>query len=363
VKRPEVEAAALPLLIKQRARQLNGVLAGFAPGELRFERAVRDTVETHPYAEADVRAQLQRIVRPEPEALRRLASSELAGCDGTVVVPNEILHLVAATVPGLVVESLLTGLYLGAHNQIRGSRRETVLDPFLDYLREAAPEHADQVRVVVDIDWRAPDAAIVYGSDDAVEMVRQRLDEPVAGYGSREGIAVVTPNAQDGWERLLARDIVMFAQRGCMSPSHVWLARGADAGQLAALAAAIRDALPNHITDVGAAAATARSIADAWMLGAMLGGHAPPDLLDAPAVAVQIHRADDDAELARDAARLSSKLQTAVLACDPRERRRLRPLLEDAGCSRVVEPGAAHQPAWDWRHDGLGRFAPLARRA
>ena len=55
-------------------------------------------------------------------------------------------------------------------------------------------------------------------------------------------------------------------------------------------------------------------------------------------------------------------LQTAVIvAATDIRRNELSEIAEHAGCSRVCNPGQAHDQAADWPHDGIGWFAPLLR--
>jgi hypothetical protein len=74
----------------------------------------------------------------------------------------------------------------------------------------------------------------VYGSDETIAAVRSRARTGVVvrAHGAGLGIAVVTRNADLGAAAAaLARDVVPFDQRGCLSPRLAFVEGGADRGE------------------------------------------------------------------------------------------------------------------------------------
>lgn len=339
------------------------------PPEL--QDAVDATVTSFGDSRAEVTRQLLRVARDMTSANLRRAL--LAQADGDAErlrrAPQALLHLVAATVPGLSVESVLWGLALGCHNACRPSRDDTTIRPFLRFLERVAPRLAARVELVSAPDWEAMDGAVVFGSDETIAMVRQRLGtRPVAGYGSRTGIAVVTEGAMagsEGWMYQLVDDIRRFGQRGCMSPRRVYGVDQDPAELAAALAAALRSRvemqvspreLTRHVPEPYAARAASDAAALASIVLASPAGTTVPVHVDAFSFEVVGVRSS---ELRGQVAALGSHLQTAVACCAPDEREALAHELEAAGCTRVCHPGTAHEPPFSWRHDGIGRVAPL----
>jgi Acyl-CoA reductase (LuxC) len=372
--------------VRRRLATVDAALAGWEPGGELFDRAVADTVALHGYSQSDVERQLLHLVR-ERNSASALESSLRAEAGGAPVrgrTPGEVLHLVAGTVPGLAMESVLTAYVLGARSQLRPSRQETVLGHFLTHASKTAPALVGTVDLVGELRWATPDAAIVYGSDDTVELVRHRLTgRAVASYGSREGIAVVTGSAGEGWAIAVADDVLTFAQRGCMSPSHLFvLSSGDTAGSGSAgdgaraehefearcdqLRAALLERRALHVVD-GAGELAARTSTDDAALARVLASIVPVGEetaerttgLSVPPARLTVTLARDAAHLAEEVAELGTRLQTAVLACATEERAAITQVLATAGCTRVEQPGRAHFPPAAWAHDGIGRFAPL----
>lgn len=355
---------ALGAHVRRRLRTIDAALHGWRPGTPEFDAAVAETVSRHGYAPVDVERQLLHVAhrRCTGAALADALGQETAGEPVRGRAPREVLQLVAATVPGLAMESLLVAYTLGARSQIRPAREETVLAHFLAHASGLAPALVGSVELVPELRWATADAAIVYGSDETVALVRSRLGEdcPLASYGSREGISVVTPDADAEWAGLVADDVMCFGQRGCMSPSHLFVL-GAEADArfrssqlreaLIARRAAHMAASSNQALDLAERAAQ-----DDETLAAIAGG---AEVIHVPPARLTVHRARDAHDLGSAVARLGGRLQTAVLACAAQDRSHLTAALLQAGCSRVCLPGEAHLPPADWPHDGIGRFAPL----
>jgi acyl-CoA reductase-like NAD-dependent aldehyde dehydrogenase len=101
---------------------------------------------------------------------------------------------------------------------VRPSRREPVF-------ARALVEEARDPAIVLE-ETRAPEEVDageihVYGRDETIEDVRKRAKPGVRvrGHGAGMGIAVVSPGADLCCSaELLARDVVAFDQRGCLSP-------------------------------------------------------------------------------------------------------------------------------------------------
>lgn len=356
--------------------------------------AVAGEVARNGLSAREVDGQLTRITAALDEAtLRRVLDLELDDAggldDGRLVAPREILHLAAGTVPGLLAESVLWGLAVGARNQCRPSRDDATFRHFHDLLQRIAPELAMRVEVVDEVRWQTADAAIVHGTDETVAHVRTRLaaGTPIAGFGSRDGIAVLTPDGiagEPGWAGLLARDIDSFRGRGCMTPRHVIVLGTAAAGSTATVARRLGAALADRgaarrpsatpvdrrdahdpRNDALMASVAGRRAVDEHVLAAIAA--AAGDAVPRPAphivangeTSVTVLAADDLPELAVWLDGRRSTLQTAVVCAAPDERTAIERALLDGGCTRTCPPGEAHRPPVDWLYEGTGRLRPL----
>lgn len=325
------------------------------------------------YATADVVAQLEHVVaRCRADVLRELVRREVPS---DAERPATVLVLASGGVPGLVLEGIASALALGARALVRASRDECVLGPLLDDLAERAPDVRDRIEVIDaerdGVPWDAADSAIVFGTDETIALVRGNLDpraaHRVAGYGSRQGIAVVTHDAtraDPSWARRIADDVLTFRQRGCMSPSWLFILGSDDVAMtrdvVGQLGRELTLARPRHLAPGADDHAAQRRASDADVLGAIAAGMSPdPRVLYAGDARLTVVPVVDPGDLFGHVAPLGSLLQTAVLAATDSERDDLTAILGRAGCTRTVAPGDAHRPDPLWPQDGIGRLAPL----
>ena len=203
-------------------------------GQDAFASAVVETVARTGYARIDVETQLERVIdRCRAPVMRLVRAEELGTGELPENRPRTVLVLASGGVPGLVLEGIAAAFAVGARALVRPSRDETIIHHLLAGIRVWQPQLAPGIEVVgiggTQPPWSRADAAVVFGSDETVALVRDRLRPQaasrVAAYGSRQGIAVLAPGADEdtSWSERLADDILTFRQRGCMSPSWVYV--------------------------------------------------------------------------------------------------------------------------------------------
>ena len=123
---------------------------------------------------------------------------------------------------------------------VRPSRRDPALAEIL--VRELARDegfagHGGAVEIVVELDPTPGDELHVYGADSTIAAFAAALgpDVLLRGHGTGLGVAIVgAADDLDAAARAIARDVVPFDQRGCLSPRAV-LVEG-DAGRAESLA-------------------------------------------------------------------------------------------------------------------------------
>ncbi len=341
-----------------------------------FARAVQETVARHGYAHDDVAGQLRHVaLRSRGRTMRLVLDAELGTQSVPADAPSAVLVLAAGRLPGLSVEGIAAAVAIGARALVRPSRDETVLPHLLAHLREAEPELAEHVELVGtggEPPWDRAEAAMVFGSDETIAYVRAQLSERargrVAGYGSRQGIAVVAPGADvdPSWATRLADDVLAFRQAGCMSPSWLYVLGTSDAAQPLqdAVGRELALARERHVAPGVDAGVQQRRSSDADVLGAIAAGMSPDAAaLHAGDARMTMVRVTDEDELVAQVSQLGSLLQTAVIATSREDRARIAELLlERTGITRVCLPGQAHEPEPLWPQDGIGRIAPLLGR-
>ena len=363
---------------------IDAVWAGWQPGGDRFETCVADVVERHGYVADDVRLQLGDISR----ACSSAALSTLTRAEGygSTVRPERTLVLAAAGVPGVAVDAVCCALFLGAQVQVRPSRAEVVLPHWAAHVEAVAPELASRLELIDAIDHAWPDSAVIYGHNETIEAVRQQLAAScvIAGYGTRTGVAIIGGSAGVGdgdggraWITALADDVMTFAQRGCMSPQHLF-AVGSSA-RIDAIADLLEPALvaayERHVTPAQRERDryAARSGSDETFFGQAFEPVRRVTSTGVPSYSRTVASPTGRPELAVTVTQLvdgelvgsdpSTRQTCVIIAAEEHERAELTELAyHDAGFTRVCTPGSAHHPSPMWTHDGVGRIAPLCRR-
>jgi hypothetical protein len=274
----------------------------------------------------NVAAQLNRITSWKHQLLIELVEAELGTDLALVMAPQRILHLASGSVPGLGIDSLIPTLMLGCHQLIKTSERDRELAGFVAVLRNTAPELGKLVTLTESIDWSAPDAAVVWGTNATIALVRHKLGQtaPIAAYGERTSLAVIHgPDLADAklFDQTISglqRDVSMFNGEGCMTPQELILV-----GEL-----------PPSVS--------------AEQLEEIAGIK--------PKVAANVD------ELAETLSEFGTELQTVVIGAAPDTCDDLAIVAIRCGATRVCLPGQAHSPSLLAPHDGRGRLRDLVRR-
>ncbi len=162
--------------------------------------------------------------------------------------PSERCHVVlSANVVTAALRAIVLGLVSAPHVLVKPSRRDPALARLL--VCHIAPLLATgSITLVESLAAEAGDQVHAYGSDDTLVAIAGALPEGarLRGHGSGFGVAVI--DETDDLEAAangLARDIVAFDQRGCLSP-RVAIALGG-----AARARSVGLALSGALADLG----------------------------------------------------------------------------------------------------------------
>jgi acyl-CoA reductase-like NAD-dependent aldehyde dehydrogenase len=161
---------------------------------------------------------------PSPGELRALLASVTPAPRAHVIAPSNVF--VAAH------RALALALAASADVRVKPSRREPA---FVEALAEAAPDAFQIVRGAGEYAWhevRGGDHVWAYASDQTLRAVASALPAGAVlhAHGPGFGVAVIEPSASSPATALeLARDVVLFEQRGCLSPRIVLLVGDEDA--------------------------------------------------------------------------------------------------------------------------------------
>lgn len=230
---------------------------------------------------------------------------------------------------------------------VRPSRRDPT---FARALVEAAKDPAIVLDEALDVADVKTGEIHVYGRDETIADVKRRASVRVRGHGAGMGVAWISPSADlSAAARALADDVVLFDQRGCLSPRIALV--GGDESRAGAFADALHEELERLDAEIprGPVPAEERVHADRYVATmtyacrALVGGqHAvgvgPPGApLVLPPPYRHVHVAP--AASAADAAKLLEPLTRGIVAIGS----------DDEAAARTIGPAAA-------RVSSLGRM-------
>lgn len=157
------------------------------------------------------------------------------------VAPRLCVQLVAGSVPGVGVNALIRSLLLGAPTLLKPGLGDVTLPIlFARALLEESPDLARRLAVVYwpggeeELEGAAlaeAEVVTIYGSDATVASIRSRapVSARLIAYHHRNGVGVVgtgvltSPGSAAKAARAVAGAVAVFDQRGCVSPSVVYV--------------------------------------------------------------------------------------------------------------------------------------------
>lgn len=325
---------------------------------------------------------LCRGVEAEITALGGLAALEGEASELVIVKPKIIAHIWPA-LPGAGLVPVLYGALLGVDQWIRPSRRgrhfaDFILanwprDPVLNTLELPTPHDA----------WHRADVVVVSGSDDTIaqvdRLVRERFEEVrseiprrsmpvVTGYGHRTSFAVVVDGEGIDLTQLatdIARDAVMWHQRGCFSPLAVVFCGESSSMDLFAAELGRAIECVEHEWQAAklspaeaARRAQARGVAEfttqTWGNGTgwVQLAQGPHRGIPTSPHTLTLHRVSSLGELIDAIDIPPHQIQGVALAAPADEYSDWAHALAHAGATRICAPGDLQAPPADWPHDG-----------
>ena len=309
--------------------------------------------------------------------------------------------ILAGNTPLLAWSPLCACLLAGVENvRVKLSRDETVWTRlFVDSLREANPEVAGQIELYdfPGEDKRTyallqdADAVIAYGSDATIEALRARTPEGATFFGYGHAVSVgFYPGTSGGYPpaelagRLFAHDVLMYSQQGCLSPHMIYARRMRRrtiptvdasvplASRLVATLPAVADVLRvPAVTDpaIAARVRTAREMAlfdgldvsgDHGLRWTVITSSEPfpyPEPVGHGVIYVS------PVESSRQLRKLLRPVW-GIVSCTG-VAGKLSPgwddVLQDAGVSRICEPGEMQAPPLDWQNGNRDLLAELLK--
>jgi hypothetical protein len=200
--------------------------------------AVREIAHSAGYSIAMLDTSIDALLRPfTREALETMAVWLSLGREHR---PRTVGFIAAGNVTGAGMHEVAIALMAGAHVAIKTASAEPVF--FAEFARSVAEIDPDAGARIQVLQWDRSrtdltaaliencEIVVAYGDDATTASLRR---SNVIGYGSRVSAAVVAPGAMAPLQfnrmvELLARDVVLFEQLGCLSPHQVFVMSSAD---------------------------------------------------------------------------------------------------------------------------------------
>ena len=308
-------------------------------------------------------------------------------------------HLGAGTVPGVSVTSLVRALLVKSAVLLKPGRGDVTLPVvFAHGLHEEDPDLGLSVAVaywpgregsLVESAVRKADLVVVYGGDETVRWVRERLPPATSlrVYRHRLGLGLVGRGGlgEDApyTAREAARAVALFDQRGCVSPHVLFVEEGGatDPGEWATLLAGalqeLEKALPSgRLTEEeGAVLQQVRGLGELeegtgrgavyhggprapWTVLFTPGGKLEPSCLNRT---VRVIPVGNLAEALKDMEAWRPYLQTVGVVGLGGRKEAVAEALTRLGVSRITSLKALPWPPPWWHHDGEGPLRALVR--
>ncbi len=197
---------------------------------------VSDLASTTGLSEAGVRLGFEHLEREvSDDDVARLSAWALS--QGPA---DRVTVLLSATVFVAAFRALVLARIVAPEVVLRPSRRDPICARALvECMQDTS------IRIEEGLDVASVDRGVIhaYGTDATLRAVEAAARVPVLGHGTGLGVCVVGGDPVAAGEAI-ARDVVAFDQRGCLSPRIVWVDGGARARDVAHALASALEASP-----------------------------------------------------------------------------------------------------------------------
>jgi hypothetical protein len=333
------------------------------------------------YSVALLENSIDALLKPFTEdALKSMAARVTA--NDKIDRPKTVGFIAAGNVAGAGIHEIAIALIAGAGVLIKTASAEPVF--FAEFARTIAEIDRDAGARIEVLQWNREradltaaliancDRVVAYGDDATIESLRKRPN--LIGFGSRVSAAVVDTSRIGGVAELLARDVALFEQLGCLSLHQVFVVSpdGDAARDFAIQMSAALERLGESMSPARIPlrdAAEVRAVRERARWRAIAGEHVelfesrelqwtvvfeprPDSFRISPGFrTVHVTGVRDVAEFRDFFARVSGRVEAIAVASETAE---LGAMLRAIGIPYVCAPGEMQSPPLDWRHGGGG---------
>ena len=341
------------------------------------------------YSVAMLDHSIDALLKPfTSEALKSMAAR--VSSNGRIDRPKTVGFIAAGNVAGAGIHEIAIALIAGAKVTIKTASAEPIF--FAEFARTLAEIDPDAGARIEVLHWSRSrtdltasliarcERVVAYGDDATIESLRNHAN--VIGFGSRVSAAVVAPSANGapqikGLAALLARDVTLFEQLGCLSLHHV-LVVGSDSRAARDLAHRISMTLEQMTKTMPPAAIPLRDAVEIrgvrerarWraiarepvelfegsgMRWTVVFERGPAPFKVSPGFRTLHVTAVRDVREFRDCiAGVSGRIEAMAIAADESAAVEIRKNIDPMAIPYICAPGEMQSPPLDWRHGGGG---------
>ncbi len=306
--------------------------------------------------------------------------------------PRLITHILPGNIPGASIISLVLGLLAKSANLARVGSGEFLLPAlFSESLHKIQPELARNLAIltwdhaaveITEAAFQKTDLAIIYGNDETIKEIRRQIPRQTRSifHGHKLSLGVIARESlQLALAQEAASDIVLYDQRGCLSPHLYYVEESGRASPLQFakwLAQALYFA-SNQFPKGTTSPAEAARIQQLRRSIPLKGGtviaspsgtdwtvlYDPDPTFSASPLArtIWIKPIHDIAALPTLLEPIRSMLQGIGIAIPKDRQTEVIPQLAKMGACRICPIGKMQKPPLTWHHDGRFRILDLLR--
>jgi hypothetical protein len=355
----------------------------------RRREAIAAIARSARYSVAMLENSIDALLKPfTSDALKSIAAR--VSSSGGIDRPRTVGFIAAGNVTGAGIHEIAIALVAGAGVVVKTASAEPIF--FAEFARTLAEIDRDARARIEVFHWSRARAdltaaliancerVVAYGDDLTIESLHNRPN--VIGFGSRVSAAVVAPGAInppriDRVAELLARDVALFEQLGCLSLHHVFVVShtGAAARDLAIRMSAALERMGKSMPPAKIPlrdAAEIRGLRERARWRRIAGE--PVELFEGDRLewtvvfelrpgsfevspgfrTVHVTGVRDLGEFRDCLAGVSGRIEAMAVAGDESEAADIGATVEAIGIPYVCAPGEMQSPPLDWRHGGGG---------
>src|ERR1700730_7649045 len=192
--------------------------------------AIAAIADSAGYSIAMLENSIDALLKPfTTDALKAMAARVSA--DNRNSKPKTVGFIAAGNVAGAGIHEIAIALIAGSGVRIKTASAEPIF--FAEFARTLAEVDRDAGERIEVLNWSRArvdltneliakcECVVAYGDDATIESLRNRSN--VIGFGSRVSAALIDASCIDGVAELLARDVALFEQLGCLSLHQVFV--------------------------------------------------------------------------------------------------------------------------------------------